>query len=135
MNIIESIDIIQPDDWHTHLREGNLLNLVSKYTARINNRCIAMPNLEVPITSSKLAKNYLKEIKNSLLDLDLNVLIPCYLTDNLDTKDSRKSLVENIFIGAKLYPNKATTNSNFGVSDIEKIFPSLEILAKAFFPK
>ena len=52
MNTIKSIDIIQPDDWHTHLREGDLLNLISKYSARINNRCIAMPNLEIPINPS-----------------------------------------------------------------------------------
>ena len=42
------IEIIQPDDWHIHLRQGEILNTVSKHSSRINNRCIVMPNLRHP---------------------------------------------------------------------------------------
>ena len=61
----EIIEIIQPDDWHVHLREGRMLKVVSRYSSRINNRCIVMPNLEVPITTSYLAKKYKSEIQES----------------------------------------------------------------------
>ena len=57
------IEIIQPDDWHIHLREGDILKTVLKFSSRINNRCIAMPNLHNPITSSSLAIKYINEIK------------------------------------------------------------------------
>ena len=37
---------------------------------------------------------------------------------------------DNIFVGAKLYPVNTTTNSYYGVTNIEKIFPALELLIK-----
>ncbi len=46
-----SIKIIQPDDWHVHFREDEMLKVVTKYSSRVNRRCIAMPNTSNPITS------------------------------------------------------------------------------------
>ena len=74
------IEIIKPDDWHVHLREGDILNIVSKFSSRINNRCIVMPNLNPPITSMHMAKKYVGEILqstnyNSFLPLIFIVLI------------------------------------------------------------
>jgi len=46
------IEIIQPDDWHVHFREGEMLKAITHYSSRINKRCIAMPNTEIPITNS-----------------------------------------------------------------------------------
>ena len=40
------------------------------------------------------------------------------------------NLQNNIFIGGKLYPNNATTNSQHGVNDIKKIYNIFEILEK-----
>ena len=96
----EIIEIIQPDDWHVHLREGRMLKVVSKYSARINNRCIVMPNLEVPITTSYLAKKYKSEIQESFNVRSFIPLIPCYLTDNLDLKDFKD-------LGLKTLPGTA----------------------------
>jgi len=124
------IEIIQPDDWHIHLREGEILKAVSKYSSRINNRCIVMPNLEIPITTGKLAKQYITQIKKTFNNKSFIPLIPCYLTDSLNLNDFEKSLKNEIFIGGKLYPANVTTNSKFGVSNIDKIFPVLEILDK-----
>ena len=45
-----SIKIIQPDDWHVHFREDEMLKVVTKYSSRVNRRCIAMPNTSNPIT-------------------------------------------------------------------------------------
>ena len=126
----EIIEIIQPDDWHVHLREGRMLKVVSKYSSRINNRCIVMPNLEVPITTTYLAKKYKSEIQGSFNVRPFIPLIPCYLTDNLDLKDFKEGLENEIFIGAKLNPHKVTTNSDFGITQLEKIYPALEILEK-----
>ena len=77
---IKSIEIIQPDDWHIHLREKETLKAVSKYSFRINNRCIVMPNLEEPIISSKLSLKYKEEIEASFSKRSFTPLIPCYLS-------------------------------------------------------
>ena len=122
------IKIIQPDDWHVHLRDGEMMEAVTQYSARINGRCIVMPNLEHPVTNRELGLKYLDKIHSLTLGQLFSPLLPCYLTDNLDLDDFRLALVENIFVGAKLYPNNVTTNSSYGVSHIEKIYPTFEIL-------
>ena len=58
MSIINSIKIIRPDDWHVHLREGNMLEAVTQHSSRVSHRAIVMPNLEIPITTSQQAKDY-----------------------------------------------------------------------------
>ena len=52
------LEIIQPDDWHIHFREGDMLKLVANFSSRINNRCVAMPNTIDPITTYNKAKIY-----------------------------------------------------------------------------
>ena len=73
MNNLDFVEIIKPDDWHVHLREGDMMQAVTQYSSRINHRCIVMPNLETPITTSKQGEEY----KNTILALnkiwDLNL--------------------------------------------------------------
>ena len=125
---MNSIKIIQPDDWHVHIREGEMMETVIGYSSRINHRCIIMPNLEVPVTNSKLALEYLNKIQSLTKDQAFLPLLPCYLTDNLDLKDFKLALQKKIFFGGKLYPNNTTTNSSYGISDIEKNYPTFELL-------
>ena len=130
MSAINSIKIIRPDDWHVHLREGDMLEVVTQYSSRINHRSIVMPNLQVPITTSQQGINYKKMILSISKNNNFLPLVPCYLTENLNLLDFETALKENIFVGAKLYPTNATTNSSFGITKIENIFPMLEILEK-----
>jgi len=125
-----SIKIIKPDDWHVHFREDEMLQVVTKYSSRINNRCIAMPNTSKPIISSNQAINYKKLIEDNSDNKDFEALIPCYLTNSLIIEDFIYGLNEKIFIGGKLYPSNATTNSEHGVNDIKKIYNLFEILEK-----
>ncbi|PPR47023.1 MAG: Dihydroorotase [Alphaproteobacteria bacterium MarineAlpha5_Bin9] len=124
-----NLTIYRPDDWHVHLREGELLNAVINSTARFNGRCIAMPNLENPITTTKNCLDYKNNILKKVKVSYFEPLIPCYLTDNIDINDFKNGIKNNIFFGAKLYPVNATTNSKKGVTAIDKIFPSLEVLS------
>ena len=126
----DKIEIIQPDDWHVHFREGEMLKAITHYSSRINKRCIAMPNTEIPIINSNKAKIYKDEITKNSKSNNFEILIPCYLTENLDLDDFKQGLEKNIFIGAKLYPTNSTTNSSLGVSKIENIYSALEILEK-----
>ena len=130
MSSLNSIKIIQPSDWHVHLREGNMMEAVIKCSSRINYHCIVMPNLKSPITLSKHAIDYRKKIISLASDDAFNPLLPCYLTEKMDLRDFKFAIENKIFVGAKLYPNNATTNSKSGISNIENIYPSLEILTK-----
>lgn len=125
-----SIKIIQPDDWHVHFREDEMLKVVTKYSSRVNRRCIAMPNTSKPIISSDQAIAYKKLIESNSQSENFEALIPCYLTDSLNINDFRFALQNNIFVGGKLYPNNATTNSQHGVNEIKKIYNIFEILEK-----
>ncbi len=123
-----NINLIQPDDWHVHLREGDMLKSVTQFTSRINRRCIAMPNTKIPITSFEKAKEYKETIKKYSSNKNFEPLIPCYLTDDLDLENFRIGLKNNIFIAAKLYPSNVTTNSKSGVTNLKSIYNALEIL-------
>ena len=59
---------------------------------------------------------------------NFEAFIPCYLTDDIDLNEFSKGLKNSSFFGAKFYPINATTNSSYGISDIEKLYPALEIL-------
>ena len=134
MKSINSINIIKPDDWHVHLREGNMLEAICNHTSRINVRAIVMPNLKLPITTAKQGIEYKQKIIQLTKDPNFIPLLPCYLTESLDLSDFKLALEKKIFIGAKLYPTNATTNSSFGISKIENIYSSLEILSDLHKP-
>ena len=124
------LNLIQPDDWHVHLREGEMMDAVVKYTARINRYCIAMPNLNKPIKTFEQAIEYKRLILKALnFNKNFTPLIPCYLTDDINLKDFKFALEKQAFIGAKLYPNNVTTNSSYGVTKLENIYPALQILS------
>ena len=59
------LEILQPDDWHIHFREGDMLEMVTNYSSKINNRCVAMPNTKVPITDSNKAILYKNRINKA----------------------------------------------------------------------
>ena len=48
---LQTLTIRRPDDWHVHLRDGEMLKAVAPYTARQFARAIVMPNLVPPITT------------------------------------------------------------------------------------
>ena len=57
------LTITQPDDWHVHFRDGEILSLVVPDTARRFGRAIAMPNLMPPITTTQQALAYRDRIQ------------------------------------------------------------------------
>ena len=131
----EKLTILQPDDWHLHLRDGDLLSGVVPYTARVFRRAIVMPNLNPPITTIEAATEYRHRIYQSVpKGLDFTPLMTAYLTDNLQSEVLEYGYSENIFVAAKLYPANATTNSSMGVSDIRNIDSLLETMEKIGMP-
>ena len=121
---LQSITIRRPDDWHVHLRDGEMLAKVAPYTARQFSRAIIMPNLVPPVTSVEAAAAYLDRII-AATGTGFTPLMTCYLTDNVDPDELERGHAGGVWVAAKLYPAGATTNSASGVTDIRNIYPAL----------
>ena len=121
----QTLTIRRPDDWHVHLRDGDMLRAVARYTARQFARAIIMPNLVPPVTTVAAATEYRERI-NAAAGTGFEPLMTCYLTDQADPDELERGREDGVWIAAKLYPAGATTNSASGVTDIRNIYPSLE---------
>lgn len=131
----DRITIRRPDDWHVHLRDGDMLKAVVGYTARQFRRAIVMPNLKPPVTTPAMAQAYRARILEALPPgSDFDPLITCYLTNDTDPDVIAQGFESGAFAAAKLYPANATTNSAFGVTDIEHIFPVLARMEEIGMP-
>jgi dihydroorotase len=130
------IQLIQPDDWHLHIRDGEVMKDVLADTARQFARAIIMPNLKPPVTTVDLAKAYESRIKGNLKSLGVSGFTPLmtlYLTDNTSADEVRKAKAEGI-AAFKLYPAGATTNSDAGVSDLKHCHGALEAMQAVGMP-
>jgi dihydroorotase len=131
----EAITLRCPDDWHVHLRDGDMLTTVVQYTARQFARAIVMPNLVPPVTSVSAARLYRGRILGALpRGSEFVPLMTCYLIDTTDPEEVAVGFREGVFTAVKLYPARATTNSAFGVTDYDRIAPALERMAGLGMP-
>ena len=125
----QTLTIRKPDDWHVHLRDGEMLIRVARYTARQFARAIVMPNLVPPVTTVEAARDYRKRILE-VTSPGFTPLMTCYLTDRTSPDEIDRGFRENVWVAAKLYPAGATTNSASGVTDIRNIYPVLARMEK-----
>jgi len=125
----QTLTIRRPDDWHVHLRDGEMLARVAPYTARQFARAIVMPNLVPPITTVEAARDYRKRILE-VTDPGFTPLMTCYLTDDIEPDEIARGFSETVWIAAKLYPAGATTNSAAGVTDIRNLYPAFARMEK-----
>jgi dihydroorotase len=128
----QSITIRRPDDWHVHLRDGDMLKLVAPYTARQFARAIVMPNLSPPVTTVAAAAAYRDRIIAAAPGL--TPLMTAYLTDSADPAELMRGQSEGVFTAAKLYPAHATTGSAHGVTDVANLYPALEAMQRIGMP-
>lgn len=132
---MNKLTIIKPDDWHLHLRDSPYLAAVVGDTARQFGRAIVMPNLKPPITNCEEAESYRQRILSDLPEgSEFQPLMTLYLTDNTSVEDIALASASDNLFAAKLYPAGATTNSDAGVTHIQKIYPVLEAMQKYQFP-
>ena len=119
---ITSLTIKRPDDWHLHLRDGEMLRAVVGDTARQFSRAIVMPNLTPPVTTTTAAKSYqdriMQALHATLPGSSFQPLMTLYLTDNTPAQEIRTAAKSGIVFGVKLYPAGATTNSDAGVTNL-----------------
>ncbi|RCW64661.1 dihydroorotase [Marinobacter nauticus] len=122
------ITITRPDDWHLHVRDGDILNDVVPATAACFGRAIIMPNLVPPVTDASAAMAYRDRILAAARGTDFQPLMTLYLTESTTAETIREAKAAGV-VAAKLYPAGATTNSASGVTDIRNIYPVLEAMA------
>jgi dihydroorotase len=129
------ITIRRPDDWHLHVRDGEMLKAVLPFTAQVFGRAILMPNLTPPVRTTQDAIAYRARVMAALpKGSRFRPLMTCYLTDDADLDDVERGFREGVFAGAKLYPANATTNSASGVTDYKKVMRVLERMEKIDMP-
>ncbi|UXI02285.1 dihydroorotase [Photobacterium sp. TY1-4] len=129
-----TMTITRPDDWHTHLRDGEVLQDTVRDISRYMGRAIIMPNLIPPVTDTEAALAYRTRILAEKPQGNFSPLMTLYLTDNTSPDEVRKAKATGHIYAAKLYPAGATTNSDSGVTDIDKLLPTLEAMAEIGMP-
>ena len=131
----QQITLIQPDDWHLHLRQGELLETVAPYTSRHFGRAIVMPNLQPPVVTTEQAIAYRSEVDAaSPKEHGFTPLMVLYMTEQTQPEDVKKGFLSGDVAAVKLYPAGATTNSDAGVRDLEKVYPVLEVMEEIGMP-
>ena len=129
-----SITITRPDDWHLHLRDGAALATTVPHTAAQFARAIVMPNLKPPITTAAQAIAYRQRIRAATpAGADFEPLMTLYLTNRLAPDEIERAKDAGV-VAVKLYPAGATTNSDAGVTDIKKTYPTLEAMQRHGLP-
>lgn len=136
--MLKKITIRKPAERHAHFRQyDGLMRDVLLYTARQSWCAVAMPNTSPPLTKWQLAKTYKDNahlIAEKIGYPNFKVIMTCYLTDNTDVTNLEEGYKNGVWSAAKLYPLGATTNSDSGVSQIEKIYPVLEKMQEISMP-
>src|SRR5215831_9008816 len=130
-----TLTITRPDDWHLHLRDGELMRSVVGATARVFGRAVVMPNLTPPITSVAAAAAYRERIAAALPpESHFAPLMTLYLTEATSTEEIARARASGFIIGAKYYPAGATTNSESGVTNPSRAWPALSAMEKHGLP-
>ena len=123
---MQTITLTRPDDWHLHLRDGAALAAVAPHTARQFARAIVMPNLRPPVTTVAQAAAYRERILAAVPGRPtFSPLMTLYLTDNMPAQEIDRAKASGFVHAVKYYPAGATTNSDAGVTAIEKCFATL----------
>ncbi|KAF6257727.1 dihydroorotase [Scenedesmus sp. NREL 46B-D3] len=127
----QKLTITTPDDWHLHVRDGDNMRSVVPHTAAHFARAIIMPNLVPPVTNTQLALDYRARIMAATPQgSGFSPLMTLYLTDNTSPADVAAAKAAGI-VAYKLYPAGATTNSDSGVTDMQRCLPALRAMAEA----
>ncbi len=137
-----TITLIQPDDWHIHLRDEQALATTVAHASENFNRVICMPNLVPPVKTTEQAIAYRQRIMDSLQTADISEerksafdpRMVLYLTDKTEPQDIILAKQSGLVQAVKLYPAGATTNSADGVTDLQNCYPVLEEMQKQGLP-
>jgi len=127
---MQKLTLTRPDDWHLHLRDGEALKAVLPHTVRQFARAIVMPNLKPPVRTLADAAAYRDRIIAVIpAGSQFEPLMTLYLTDNTSPEDILVAEASGFVKAVKYYPAGATTNSEFGVTNIrnrDSVFEAMQ---------
>jgi dihydroorotase len=129
---LSTLTIARPDDAHLHLRDGAALAAVAGHSARQFARAVVMPNLKPPVTTTAMAAAYRERIV-AAAGPGFTPLMTLYLTDNLPPDEIARAAAAGV-VAVKYYPAGATTNSDAGVTDLKRTYPTLQAMQRAGMP-
>jgi dihydroorotase len=131
----DELIITRPDDWHLHLRDGDMLRAMLPFTAELYGRAIVMPNLRPPVRTVQDLRAYRQRILDALPPgNDFQPLMTLYLTDETPPEEIRHGHAEGLLTAVKLYPVGATTHSEYGVTEMKKVYPVFEVMQDLDIP-
>ncbi|AGF47127.1 dihydroorotase [Candidatus Kinetoplastibacterium desouzaii TCC079E] len=126
--MIDKFTITKPDDWHVHLRDSQMLDVVVLDTVKQFARAVVMPNLQIPVITTEMAIAYRERILNSIEKLKsenrievgniFEPLMTIYLQDSTPSEEVLRAKKSGVVFAFKLYPASSTTNSQHGVVDL-----------------
>ncbi|PIY28432.1 MAG: dihydroorotase [Comamonadaceae bacterium CG_4_9_14_3_um_filter_60_33] len=130
----KTLTLTRPDDWHLHVRDGDVLSTVVPHSAAQFGRAIIMPNLRPPVTTTAQALAYKARILAAVPPgMAFEPLMTLYLTDKLPADEIVRAREAGI-VAVKLYPAGATTNSDAGVTELRKTYKTLEAIQRLGVP-
>lgn len=130
----KQLTLRRPDDWHLHLRDGDMMKGVLPQSRHFA-RAIIMPNLVPPVVTGDDAAAYRERILAALPQgQSFTPLMTLYLTETTDPDDVARAASDGLVSAVKLYPAGATTNSASGVREIRRVMPVLERMASIGLP-
>jgi len=130
-DVINTLTITRPDDWHIHLRDNAMLAAVAPVTARIFGRAIVMPNLQPPVITPTDASDYYQRIKAATpVASGFDPLMTLYLTDHTSPEMIHAAATQGLVKACKLYPANATTNSAQGVTNLAALDDTFATMAE-----
>lgn len=131
----DTLTLTRPDDWHLHLRDDAALQTTVPHSASQFARAIVMPNLKPPVTSVASAHAYRQRILDAVpAGLSFEPLMTLYLTDGLTADEVGRAASDDFVQAIKYYPAGATTNSDSGVTAIDKVYPALAAMEEHNLP-
>lgn len=128
---MDSLTLTRPDDWHLHLRDGDVLADVVHWSAARFARAIVMPNLVPPVTTTEAALAYRGRILAARpAGSGFEALMTLYLTDNTPAAEIERAAASGAVRAVKLYPAGATTHSDSGVTDLARCHDAIAAIAE-----
>ncbi|KAI1370926.1 amidohydrolase 2 [Hypoxylon crocopeplum] len=107
-------------DMHVHLRQGELMNLVTPTVRQGGvDTVFVMPNLVPPLTTVEQVLEYKSQLRS--IAQDVNFLMSLFLHPSVTPEVIAKAAAAGI-TGVKMYPQGVTTNSESGVSNLESFY-------------
>ena len=133
---MNTLTIRKPDDWHTHLRDGAMLEAVLPFTAQRFGRAVVMPNLSPnPIITTEEMRAYKARIEKTAASFPgFTPLMTYYLTENSSPEDIARGFKEGLATAVKVYPPGTSTNAEKGVMDIAKVYKTFEKMQEIGMP-